>query len=200
MRRAAAQTLIPLVLAGVLVGPAAGVRRQPHVKPKAAISPIRWALQSLNFVETRGQGVLGHAASICARAQAVQRPEDWQKVAAETRTLRDYLLAADPARMNLVVQARAAARLLRPFVSRARVAHLAGAKTQLLRAAGDYGTSFEALREGATALEARDCATAKDAFTNSGTSEVAGQDEARQGLIELRAAGFAFVNPDWAYE
>jgi len=200
MRRAAARTLIPLLLAGILAGPAAGIRRQPHVKPKAAISPIRWALQSLNFVETRSQGVLGHAAGVCMRAQATQRPEDWQKVEAETRTLRDYLLAADPARMNLIVQSRAASRLLRPFVLRARRAHLAQAKAQFLGAAMEYGASFAAVRDGATALEARNCTDAKDAFTDSAMSEVAGQDEARQGLIELRSAGFAFVSPDWAYE
>jgi hypothetical protein len=198
--RKAAPILIALALAGTLAGPAAGVRRQPHVRPKAAISPVRWALRAINFVETRAGGVLGHAQGTCVHAQTTQRPDDWQKVAAETRTLRDYLLAAEPSRESLVVQTRAAARLLRPFVAGSRAAHLRRAKALLLRAAADHAASFEALGDGADALDAHDCASAKTAWTSSGEQSVAGQDEARRGLIELRAAGFRFVDPDWAYE
>jgi hypothetical protein len=192
--------LIPLVLACVLAGPAAGVGGLPRVKPKNAISPVRWALRAANYVETRGNGVLGQAASTCAHAQTTQRPEDWQRVEAENRTLKDYLLAAEPARAGLVVQSRAAPRLLRPFVHAAGVAHLGRAKSLLLAAAEDHSVSFDALRDGAAALDARDCQGAKAQFTNSGQQWVAAQDEARRGLIELRAAGFRFVNPDWAYE
>jgi hypothetical protein len=200
MRRIAVRTLVPLALAAVLAAPAAAVERQPHVKPKAAISPVRWALQAVNFVETRGQGTLGHAALVCIRAQTTQKAEDWQKVAAETRTLRDYLLAADPARKGLVVQSRALKRLLRAHISQLRRARVASASAQLVRAAGDHALSFAALREGADALDIHDCATARAKWTESGERSVSGQDLARQGLIQLRSAGFTFVDPDWAYE
>jgi hypothetical protein len=197
MAKAVIRLLVPLVVAGLLAGPALGVRKQPHVKPKAAISPVRWALRSVNYVETRAGGVLGHASADCVRALVTQ---DWQRVDGENRTLRDYLLAADPARMSLVVQSTAAARLLRPYAKGPRRSHLDRAKSQLLASAADHGTSFEALRDGADALDAHDCVSARSSWTNSGQQSVAGQDEARQGLIELRAAGFKSVDPDWAYE
>jgi len=197
MRKAAARVLIPFVLAGILAGPAAGVRRQPHVKPKAAITPVRWALRAVNFLETRAGGSLGLASSVCEKAQLTQ---NWQRVQAETRTLKDYLLAAEPGRLGLVVQSSALTRLLRPYVKGPLAAHVASAKMRLLAAARDHGSSFQALRDGADALDAHDCATARIAWSQSGLQAVAGQDEARQGLLELRSAGFKFVDPDWAYE
>lgn len=197
MGKAAARVLIPFVLAGILAGPAAGVRRQPHIKPRDAITPVRWAIRSVNFLETRAGGSLGLASSVCEKAQVTQ---NWQRVQAETRTLKDYLLAAQPARLGLVVQSSALPRLLRPFVKGAQRAHVASAKSQLLAAARDHGASFQALRDGANALDAHDCATARIAWSQSGLQAVAGQDEARQGLLELRAAGFKMVDPDWAYE
>jgi hypothetical protein len=197
MRKAAARVLIPLVLAGLLAGPAAGVRREPRVKPQAAITPVRWALRAVNFLETRAGGSLGLASSVCEKAQVTQ---NWQRLQAETRTLKDYLLAAQPARLGLVVQSSALTRLLRPFVKGSQRAHVANAKSQLLAAARDHRASFQALHDGANALDAHDCATARIAWSQSGLRAVAGQDEARQGLFELRSAGFKFVDPDWAYE
>jgi len=197
MRRAAARVLIPFVLAGILVGPAAGVWRQPYVKPRAAITPVRWALRSVNFLETRAGGSLGLASSVCEKAQVTK---NWQRVQAETGTLKDYLLAARPARLGLVVQSSALTRLLRPYVKASQAAHVATAKMLLLAAARDHGSSFQALRDGASALDAHDCATARIAWSSSGLQAVAGQDEARQGLFELRSAGFKYVDPDWAYE
>jgi len=197
MRKVAARVLIPFVLAGLLVGPAAGVRRQPRVKPQAAITPVRWAVRAVNFLETRAGGSLGLASSVCEKAQGTQ---DGQRVDAETRTLKDYLLGAQPARLGLVVQSSALTRLLRPYVRRPQAAHVGRAKAQLLAAARDHGLSFQALRDGANALDAHDCATARVAWSRSGLQAVAGQDEVRQGLLELRSAGFKFVDPDWAYE
>ena len=197
MRKAAARMLIPLVLAGILAGPAAGVRRQPYVKPREAITPVRWALRAVNFLETRAGGSLGLASSVCEKAQVTQ---NWQRVQAETRTLKDYLLAARPARLGLVVQSSALTRLLRPYVKGSQAAHVASAKSLLLAAAREHRSSFQALRDGANALDAHDCATARIAWSSSGLHAVAGQDEARQGLFELRSAGFKYVDPDWAYE
>lgn len=198
MRHVPFRFLVVLALAAVVAAPASAVRREPpRVRPKAAISPVHWALRAVNYVETRAGDVLGRAATDCVKAAATQ---DWARVEAENRTLRDYLLAAEPARRSLVVQSNAAARLLRRYAHGGQRQHLERARSLLLAAAAEHATSFEALRDGANALDRHDCVGAhSDSFT-SGQQSVAGQDEARRGLIELRAAGFGDVDPDWAYE
>jgi hypothetical protein len=197
MPKRAFGVLIALALLGVLASAALGARSQPRVTARAAVQPVRWALGAANYLETSAGGVLGRASLDCVKAVATQ---DWRRVEGENRTLRDYLLAAEPARLSLVVQAKAAARLLRPYVRGTRVAHLAAAKTRLLASATAYGASFEAMRDGADALDAHDCLAARSSWTTAGQRAINGQDDARDGLLELRAAGFRFVDPDWAYE